>query len=327
MITPKKLSNKQLISQGLKTIEELGYTLEDVEIDTSYSAIAEFHIKEIPGFRFGLWKCATKEEAIKSIQEYGYTGNDTMGIPSNSELVFFTQYEKDLDKFKPSRSGFVVGMWRYAYRHENEKTRRLNKVEEWETYELEHALDFIKNHRMKAKVYAYAERKFIWEQFSDLEALKRYLNVTYSREKYELKKKIRNLMLKIKVFVFLKSIKTYNYIMEDKGDSWSPRYKLSFIAKPNIISTKLHIKENKKIYDLEDELFLNVDVGEFGYDSIIDKDVTENEILELQSVGSWLLYKYLPGIEGDKDRKIIISTLTKEEVEKYERSSIKKENS
>lgn len=70
--------------------KELPYSIEDIEYLDGYfvfgfgtNSVVHFHIKECPGWKFGIW--------------WGMKGTDATG-------EFFTQYEECIDKFKPSAS-------------------------------------------------------------------------------------------------------------------------------------------------------------------------------------------------------------------------------
>ena len=55
---------------------------------------------------------------------------DTYHISSKTELVFFTQYEREVDKFKPSYSGFVTGLFRETWYEQREEDTEEHQVEE-----------------------------------------------------------------------------------------------------------------------------------------------------------------------------------------------------
>ena len=127
-----KLNNKDLIENMLKQLPTIGFTSQDVEFDSSYfvaymgeNSVCQFHIKEIPGFLFGIW--TTDILDIK-----------TLNYPKNTELVIFTQYEAELNKFKPSRSGFVTPLNRCI-----DNVLGVDVVM-WDFWKLEHILNFMK---------------------------------------------------------------------------------------------------------------------------------------------------------------------------------------
>ena len=85
---------KECTDKFLKTLEDNGYHAIDLYRSSGYfifnfggNSVNTFWIKEVPGWRFGLWW-------TKVDKENG----------SYLSAEFFTQFEKDIDKFKPSRS-------------------------------------------------------------------------------------------------------------------------------------------------------------------------------------------------------------------------------
>lgn len=73
-------------------------TFEDVEYFSGYyfyqfeaNSVVQFHIKECPGWLFGIWWDLPKDQNV--FEEKTNLGG-----------TLFTQYEKNVDKFKPSRS-------------------------------------------------------------------------------------------------------------------------------------------------------------------------------------------------------------------------------
>ena len=85
----------------------LSFTPEDVECEScegffifpyGSNSIIQFHLKEAPGWLFGIWwgvEENTKEDGSKSINNEGI------------DCDFFAQYEELIDKFTPSNSTFV----------------------------------------------------------------------------------------------------------------------------------------------------------------------------------------------------------------------------
>lgn len=88
----RKLSIKKQTGEILKRIESEGFHPIDVEYHNNYfifdhgkNHIVHFHIKECKGWKFGIW-----------------WNQEQDGV-----FDFFAQYEKNIDKFKPSASTFV----------------------------------------------------------------------------------------------------------------------------------------------------------------------------------------------------------------------------
>ena len=99
--------NKELIESFLETLEnDLNITILNTGYGNSYfifegedNSICEFYIKEIPGFKFGVW-LTSRFDNIKDCLERNTTlWSDYLYVPTRSELVLFAQYELFIDKF------------------------------------------------------------------------------------------------------------------------------------------------------------------------------------------------------------------------------------
>ena len=147
-----KSRNRKLIESLFKQIEkELGYHIVDKQFGNCYfiveskepDTICHFHIKELPGYLFGIWNICRYDTIQYEIENNLSLWSDNLHISSKSELIFFTQYEKEVDKFKPSRSGMVTGLRRITY-EEDDKL-----ITEWDIDELEVVLNYMKNISIK----------------------------------------------------------------------------------------------------------------------------------------------------------------------------------
>lgn len=280
-----KLTNKELNESALKQIQELGFTVYDVKMGNCYflfededDSICHFRIKEIPGFLFAFWNICRFDPIEKQVEKYGYgdTWADSMHINPKSELVFFTQYEKEIDKFKPSRSGFVCGLYRHAwYESENDTPDKMIHKEEWWMYELEDILSFMKKHPIKAYVYACAEIRNIWDEVSGLKALHIYLK----ESNYRIRSKIRKwFKLKYQIFLSLKlvkKLKSMNVILFDRGESWSPRLQISLRRKKPII-LETYQNDEWKVNKFEEKHWNQISID--YWDVEINKDSTQEDL-------------------------------------------------
>lgn len=95
-----------LLFERLKKETSLDLHFEDIEYLDGYfihgmgtNSVVHFHIKEAPGWLFGIWwsPIATEETKNKKKQEYK---------TDRLTCEFFFQYEEEIDKFKPSASMF-----------------------------------------------------------------------------------------------------------------------------------------------------------------------------------------------------------------------------
>lgn len=83
--------------------DEYGYHFEDIEylseyfmVGTGTNSIVHFHIKECPGWLFGIWWTVPVEKDDAEVEFFG---------------EFFTQYEESIDKFKPYASIYCAELF------------------------------------------------------------------------------------------------------------------------------------------------------------------------------------------------------------------------
>lgn len=254
-----KSRNRKLIESLFKQIEkELGYHIvESKELDT----ICHFHIKELPGYLFGIWNICRYDTIQYEIENNLSLWSDNLHISSKSELIFFTQYEKEVDKFKPSRSGMVTGLRRITY-EEDDKL-----ITEWDIDELEAVLNYMKKHKYKAYVNIYNENKFVYKEYSSFKCFKIYYRDKWSRFTTNIK---NNLKLKIQIYKSKKLVRrlkdVYYYIL-DYGENCYPRIHIIVRRKPNIdIDTFIDNINTLQKFDYD-----NTDISVFW----MDKDISE----------------------------------------------------
>lgn len=124
-----------------KRLEEKGFHPTDVEFGNGYfifdygeDKVVHFHIKELKGWKFGIW----------------------WNIKGKMKFDIFTQYERDIDKFKPSASTFA----------EKDCEIKIRSKSEMKYYDLDRFIDmcsFIKKHPFRAWKVDQGYAKNIWE--------------------------------------------------------------------------------------------------------------------------------------------------------------------
>ena len=211
------LTDKELIESLLKEIEKNGFHI----IKPKYNkycfhseddyTICEFKIKEIKGFLFGLWNTKRFDTIKYQLDHHLNLWSDYHEISSKSELVFFTQYIRDIDKFKPSRSGFVVGLYRRASLENDSK----DLLKEWYIDELLDVLNYMKKHKLRSIEYAGRQTTRIWEEeTNDLKFVWYFIRDWYYYYKIVLRDKLK---LKRQIYIskrLCKKLKdTYCYIV------------------------------------------------------------------------------------------------------------------
>ena len=265
-----KSRNRKLIESLFKQIEkELGYHIVDKQFGNCYfiveskepDSICDFHIKELPRYLFGIWNICRYDTIQYEVENNLSLWSDNLHISSKSELIFFTQYEKEVDKFKPSRSGMVTGLRRITY-EEDDKL-----ITEWDIDELEAVLNYMKKHKYKAYVNIYNENKFVYKEYSSFKCFKIYYRDKWNRFITNIK---NNLKLKIQIYKSKKLVRrlkdVYYYIL-DYGENCYPRIHIIVRRKPNIdIDTFIDNINMLQKFDYD-----NTDISVFW----MDKDISE----------------------------------------------------
>lgn len=271
--------NKKLIEDLFQQIEtELEYHIIDKQFGNCYfiieskepDTICHFHIKELPGYLFGIWNIC-RYDTIKYELENNLTlWSDNLHIKSKSELIFFTQYEKEIDKFKPSRSGMVTGLRRITYEEDNKL------ITEWDIDELELVLSYMKKHKYKAYVNIYNENKFVYKEYSSFKCFRSYYKHKWNRFTTNIK---NNLKLKIQIYKSKKLVRrlkdVYYYIL-DYGENCYPRIHIIVRRKPDIdIDTFIDNINMLQKFDYD-----NTDISVFWMDMDISEKMNKKERIE-----------------------------------------------
>ena len=265
-----KSRNRKLIESLFKQIEkELGYHIVDKQFGNCYfiveskepDTICHFHIKELPGYLFGIWNICRYDTIQYEVENNLSLWSDNLHISSKSELIFFTQYEKEVDKFKPSRSGMVTGLRRITYKEDNKL------ITEWDIDELEAVLNYMKKHKYKAYVNIYNENKFVYKEYSSFKCFRSYYRHKWNRFTTNIK---NNLKLKIQIYKskkLIKKLKDVYYYILDYGENCYPRIHIIVRRKPNIdIDTFIDNINTLQKFDYD-----NTDISVFW----MDKDISE----------------------------------------------------
>lgn len=310
---PVKLDNKALMENLLLSIKNLGYHITDVKLGNTYfimededNSICHFKIKEIPGFLFGIWNVCRFDTIKYQLEKsgIGHTWADSLQISPLSELVFFTQYERELDKFKPSRSGFVTGLYRQSW-YESEGDDKMIHKEEWNLYELEDILAFMKKHPYQAYVYAGRESRYIWQSISGLGAFKEYILDTLY---YNKNKIIDSIKLKWNIFTckrLIKSLKTIDMMLIDRGENWSPRLQINYRRKKTI-DLETYEQDLYKIDLFENYKWKHISIDAF--ELYIDKESTKED-LEKDKEYKKRFDNIIKTIADEEEYKVIYSNI------------------
>lgn len=307
----KKLTNKEIMQSILNKIEELGYTVTDVNIGNTYflfggndDSVCNFHIKEIPGFLFGMWTI----DRLDTLDFQKARGHilwcDSLNIDSKSEVIFFTQYERDLDKFKPSRSGFVIGLYRQAWEEVDDNDNIVN-IEDWSNfYELEDILHYIKKHRIRSVAYSASQSKYIWDDDrSYIKLLMEFIHDWIYEYRSRLKDKYKYHKAVAVSKKFTSKLQNFNYIIVDRGECWHPRIEIMIRRKDKLISDESYDKDWDLIDKFDDKYYSLLSLEWCQYDSDEAEDIKKDK--EIRKRFYWICNNWISGQNDDNDCRLI----------------------
>lgn len=218
---------KEATEKVFEYLNENNYTPYDIEyldgyyiFGTGTNSVIHFHLKETPGWKYGIWWNTPKDDKTH------ITGD------------IFTQYEENIDKFKPSRSEIAqtLSYWpEYLF----EDVLLLKK------------LDYIKNE----PELAFCKDYYGWDayEYHTREDAKREFN-KWKREQIEaeaedLKEQVEEItFMKTKVFPLFEN----EMCIIDRGSNWWPRFEvLCNLDSSDYIKTKYDITK-PGYYGIED---------------------------------------------------------------------------
>ena len=287
-VVPVK-SNLDLMELAFTQIEkETKFHIIDKEYnDDKYTdeedkyTICEFHIKEIPGFRFAFWNARRNKKDLFNEDHIKWL--NSLEISYMTELIFFCQYERDLDKFKPSRSGFVSGIYRTEYIKEPDPKEE--EIEPFVMYDVISSLKYIKKHHIKSAEYVGCQTRYIWEDDrSGFKILRTYIHdwIYVWKSQFKEWRKFKKICRGSKKY--LKKLTQFNYILKDQGNHCYPRVEVVFRRKDNIDLTTYNkewdiIDKFDKKYGIIMTIYcMQYDITEEATEEIFkkDKELREN---------------------------------------------------
>lgn len=317
-----KMSNKQLVKSAFKQIEkETGFHIKEYKFEDTYfiisdekDSICHFRIKEIPGFLFAFWNtCRFKSKDTKQSLINWF---DYLGVNSKSELIFFVQYERDIDKFKPSASTFIDGIFRQSWQESDNNDKIINK-EEWSMYRTIDIIKFIHKHKIKAAFDSYHDYKYSWQDVSNLKILKWFI-ITWikeSKDRFIYKHKYNWTVRRCKRFC--KKLTQFSTLICDYGDNWSPRIHVSW-RRHNKLDYKRYEQEVNKLLDFRDKNLNNIGFNEYetyiNFEEPLDKEeITQDKKLYKNFQKA---VKYWTGKLEEKEI-LIYSNISSDYLDKY----------
>ena len=187
-----------------KKIRGFGFTPTDINYRDGYflfdhgkDMVVHFHIKECKGWLFGIW----------------------WDLEDENKFQFFGQYERDIDKFKPTASTFVADNLTYSSKSKD----LLNEV----GWEIQPILKFIRKHPYVAWAYDCGYPRDCWDYLTDWEARIKFYKDWYefSFKRPLLEKKFTKKYLKLVKLICDGRLVNYQIIDHSaNGDKCWPRF-------------------------------------------------------------------------------------------------------
>ena len=189
--------------------------------DHGENSVINFHIRELPGWLFGMWFFDGEDDPEE--------GNDKN--KNYIKVYLFTQYEDEIDKFKPSRSCFCEET---KIPYKRDKKNSINLIyDSYDQFFIEFKVNRMIHFIHKDPYLAFCrdndEYDYKYEYLSRAEAKRIYLSYR-KRKDAEIAKEKKNLesFLNFMTDEFLPTLgETIEGLdLKDKGENWFPRYDL-----------------------------------------------------------------------------------------------------
>jgi len=198
-----------------------GITVEDIEYLDGYfifgkgtNSVVHFHIKETPGWKYGIWWEPVRKSECEDDEAYNEYHTDCL------RCKIFTQYEDEIDKFKPSAS--MVS---------DEFIMSLKCFTDSYFWSFAQDIEFIHNEPYLA-FYREMHYTDFNREFVSREEAKRFFK-KHTREKVKRNKlsNKNNVAVLETLYKILKDeIDAGTCFVLDKRDTWSPRYTVIGLA-------------------------------------------------------------------------------------------------
>lgn len=126
------MTRKEVSEIIFKYIKSIGFKPYDIKYGNGYfifdmgeDGVVHFNIRGLYGWKFAMWINTNKNELVSEDDKIEYNA-----------LQFFAQHKDNIDKFKPSRSCFLVEY----------KLRELENPARYQWYEIKNILQMLKRH-------------------------------------------------------------------------------------------------------------------------------------------------------------------------------------
>ena len=245
------ITRKQAAEGVFRFIKEIGYKVYDINYGDGYfifdmgqDSVVHFKIKGLRGWQFAMW-IETDPEELKQESEV------------RPAVQLFCQHKDNIDKFKPSRSHFLI-----------ELSLEDTTDEEYicGEYEIEQMLGMIKRHPLMA----YVMDEYGYGKYFDCYFIPTYTKAKLQTWKYKFQEWCEDWipyvwtkakMLIIKRNRIIESMK----LIDGDGDGWKsyPRFELQILFKENSTDED-EVKFLNRWFKRDDYWNLRVDYGRVG---------------------------------------------------------------
>lgn len=204
------------LKKELNKYEPFEITITDIEyldgyfiFGTGTNSVVHFHIKETPGWKYGIW--------WSPVVKKDSTTENPVYESDKLRCSIFTQYEEEIDKFKPSAS--MV--------HSEFNINLKTKEADYGLYEFTRDIKFIQAEPYLAFYREMRYSDFNREYVSRAEA-KAYFERHFKQKRKEAEVSAMNdkEFLKMIYTLLKEDIDDGNCFILDRGDCWHPRYEI-----------------------------------------------------------------------------------------------------
>ena len=209
----------ELLFKRIKAETDLDLHFEDITYLDGYfifghgtNSVVHFHVKEAPGWLFGIWWSPIPTEETKNKKKPIYKTGQLF-----CELFF--QFEEEIDKFKPAASIFG-GNFEFEFEAGHEHGDFWKACKDLEFVINEPYLAFYKDMHYTNFNHEYVSRekaKSYWNKHWKEKAKRKEIAKINAEAMYETVK-----------YIIKPMVKTGNAFIYDRGNGWNPRYQIFF---------------------------------------------------------------------------------------------------
>ena len=245
------MTRKQAAEKIFKFIESIGFKVRDIKYGDGYfifdkgeDSVVHFRIKGLRGWLFGMWIDTNPDKLKKDFGEY-------------PAVQLFCQHKDNIDKFKPSRSYFLIKL-------------SLSDIADedyiYGEYEIKQMLGMIKRH----PVMSYVMDRIFYEKYFGHHYIPTYIKGKFQTKKYAIRQWCEDWVpycwTKTKMLIIKKNrIVEKVSLFDHNCEGWicSPRFKLRIFFKENSTDED-EVKFLDRWFKKDDYWNLRVEYGRVG---------------------------------------------------------------